>query len=594
MADTFDPKSVSIKELFGSTDSLYTIPDYQRPYSWTDEQIEKIWEDLWEAYQYDISNTGSIEEYFLGSVIVAESKTGGYLHVIDGQQRITTLSILIAVLSNLYPDLNSNVNIEDNPKCVTITTLKNSLHYEGQADRLTFKSHPMYNGDFKEMILNNSDIKNIKKPFKKSINEINPKYKFQNTAYIFVQKLSEPEVQSVIGDFVNYVFNKIKIIKIKCSNEKFGIKLFQVLNDRGLDLTPADLIKSYLLTKVSDEDREEFMNSWKDIENLVEKSDHKINDFFVFYQYYLLAANPKNSVHEELEIQFKNQDALTVIKDIKNFIHTYNNQVFESNDKNIYALRYIPWEFYWKTIVTTAFHTEYPQKEELISKLKTFYYKYWIAGDTLTKIKQTSFNIIKFIKEQQSISFIEKTLNAKLDSDKVISRLKHNLQHDVYNTGWIKPLLLNFEYMASDSTDIAFLALKHNIHTEHIIPVSHSKYKAWDTLDKILRERLVNSIGNLTLLSGEKNIEAGNISFEEKIKIYKGEGKSTNETSFTCTRLLIRDYDNNRYEKQWTKSASLDRAEWFLNTLSEFLDINLEDVFVDFKNSIDNQTAETI
>lgn len=588
MADTFDPKSITIKELFGSTDSLYTIPDYQRPYSWGDDQVEKIWEDIWEAYQTYKNISESEEEYFLGSVIVSSGKSA-YLNVIDGQQRLTTLSILIAAIKALYPDINSDVNKEERPDCVTLPTLKNSLLYEGQSDRLTFKAHPMYNGDFKSTILKNEELYNIKKPTKKQLTDINPKYKFQNTAYILVQKLSQPEVQIEIGDFVNYIFNKIKIIKIKCSNEKFGIKLFQVLNDRGLDLTPSDLIKSYLLSKLKDENREEFMTTWKNIENLAETSDHKINDFFVFYQYYLLATNPKKSLNEELESLFKNQDSLDVIQDINNFINIYVTEIYNSKNKEIYALRYIPWEFYWKTILTTATHTKYEQISELITLLKIFYYKYWIAGDTLTKIKQTSFNIIKLIKEKQSISFIEKTLNEKIQSDNVEYRFIQNLIHDVYNTSWIKPMLLNFEYLLSDEQNKEFIVLNQKIHAEHIIPVGHSKNDSWNKIDKNIRERLLNSIANLTLLSGEKNIQASNNSFDEKIAVYKGQRRSKNITSFASTRKITEDYDRGLYSKVWNEEAALDRAKWFLDLLSIFLNSELQNINIEFKNSINSK-----
>lgn len=444
----------------------------------------------------------------------------------------------------------------------------------------------MYNGDFKSIILKNDDLHLINKPTKKQLMDINPKFKFQNTAYILVQKLSQPEVKSEIGDFVNYVFNKIKIIKIKCSNEKFGIKLFQVLNDRGLDLTPSDLIKSYLLSKLNDENREEFMANWKNIENLVEASDHKINDFFVFYQYYLLATNPKKSLNEELETLFKNEDSLDVIQDINDFISLYVTEIYNSKNKDIYALRYIPWEFYWKTIVTTAIHTKYEHTNELIPILKVFYYKYWIAGDTLTKIKQISFNIIKLIKEKQSLSFIESTLNEKIQSDNVDYRFTQNLLHDVYNTSWIKPMLLNFEYMLSDELDKEFIVLNQKIHAEHIIPVGHVKNSSWDTIDRDIRETLLNSIANLTLLSGEKNIQASNNSFEEKIAIYKGQGKSKNITSFESTRRITEDYDRGVYSKEWNEEAALDRAKWFLDKLSDFLNSDLQNVTNEFKKNI--------
>ena len=108
--NSFTPESVTIKNLFCNSDSLYMIPNYQRPYSWTDDQVEKMWEDLWEAFQNEKEDENSSEDYFLGSIIVSKSKNSDFLEVIDGQQRLTTLTILISALKWNFPDLNSEID----------------------------------------------------------------------------------------------------------------------------------------------------------------------------------------------------------------------------------------------------------------------------------------------------------------------------------------------------------------------------------------------------------------------------------------------------------------------------------------------------
>ncbi len=103
MEDIFKPSSLTIKQLFGNTDALYQIPRYQRPYSWGDEQLEKLWDDLTESYE-------SESNYFLGSVITAKpEESSTYLDIVDGQQRLTTLTIMMCVYRDLYPSINDHL-----------------------------------------------------------------------------------------------------------------------------------------------------------------------------------------------------------------------------------------------------------------------------------------------------------------------------------------------------------------------------------------------------------------------------------------------------------------------------------------------------
>ena len=119
--DIFTPASLTIKQLFNNSDSLYQIPRYQRPYKWADEQVDKLWDDLTEAYE------NKTESYFLGSVITAAPQdTSSYLDIVDGQQRITTLMILFAVVRDLYTNLNRSPVTPD-PSNITIKTIKSSI-----------------------------------------------------------------------------------------------------------------------------------------------------------------------------------------------------------------------------------------------------------------------------------------------------------------------------------------------------------------------------------------------------------------------------------------------------------------------------------
>ena len=92
------------------------------------------------------------------------------------------------------------------------------------------------------------------------------------------------------------------MIKINCSNKFLAIKLFRALNDRGMDLTQSDLIKSFLLEKLEASKHRQFDTDWDKIENkMKDNTEATMENLLSYYEYYLLASNPKKSLSEEIE-----------------------------------------------------------------------------------------------------------------------------------------------------------------------------------------------------------------------------------------------------------------------------------------------------
>lgn len=587
MEDVFKPHSLTIKELFGNADSLYQIPIYQRPYKWGSEQVEQLWDDLCEAYENDEPN------YFLGSVITAKpQESSNYLDIVDGQQRLTTLIILFCCYRDTFPNINSDT-VDTDPFAVDNNILKNSILFNDRFNRLRLVTHSSHQSDFDEIIIK-GNTKNCEIPSKVKLNrDEEPKYKFSNTAAIFCEKLEDLEFGEA-GKLLNYIFNKVKLIRIDCATVNFAIKLFQVLNNRGLDLTNSDLIKSFLLEKVyrkyaSDttiqkQKADQFMSDWKEAENSIKDTDVALNDIFIFYEYYLLASNPKQSLYDEMQKLFSLRDPNEIIADFKTFCNHYLNDIHDKEDKMLYSFWYIRWSIYWKSILLTALHTDYADYAKLMKALRRYYYLSWFAGFTLSKIKQLSFNIIKWVKEKQPFSFIEKEISLKLESDDVIRRAKDSLNGDIYYYPWCKPLLFLIEYNQTDDSNLTYYWIgDRDIHVEHILPQKFSYISGWNLFkDDEDTDEWMNTGGNLTLLSGKKNIEASNNAFDVKIDVYKGKGKYKNEdkkiSAFRITQKIVDDYNSNLYNKEWNWQSISDRWNWFCHEVAELFDIDMDDL----------------
>lgn len=596
MEDIFKPSSLTIKQLFGNTDALYQIPRYQRAYSWGDNQLDKLWDDLIEAKEND-------PNYFLGSIITAKPEgNSSYLDVVDGQQRLTTLTIMLCVFRDLFPSINKEL-LDKDPFAIDHKVIESSIKFNDRFERLRLRTHSNHQSDFDAIILN-ANTTDWKKPFKKNLSkEDEPKFKFQNTAFFFREKLNDLG-EAAAGNLLNYIFNKVKIIRIDCQSVTFAIKLFQVLNDRGLDLSNSDLIKSFLIGRIQklyEKDSElkkqkedQFMDDWKICESYANHTETSMNDLFVMYEYYLLGHNPKKSLYDELSNKLKDKDPNQTISKIREFISNYKTQLFDKEDKLIYSFWYLRWSMYWRAILLTALTEGYKEYDEFSKSLRRYYYLNWIAGFTLTKIKQISFNMITWLKEQKPLEEINEELEKNMRKNNTIQRAVDNLNGDIYFDKWCKPLLFMIEYQQTDDSNPSFLPnWSKNIHAEHILPKAFGAKDEWKNYheDEDV-EGWLNSGGNLTLLSGSKNISASNEGFDIKINTYNGKGNYKDDkdgiTSFRITQKIVNDYNSGKFNKEWNWEAIHERWEWFCNQVEILLEIDLSEIKEVEKKPVEN------
>ena len=210
--------------------------------------------------------------------------------------------------------------------------------------------------------------------------------------------------------------------------------------------------------------------------------------------------------------------------------------------------------------------------------MRRFYYLYWIAGKTLSAVKQISFTIIGSIKTNKPITDIEKDLNSKLKEDNIASAVLKNLSGDIYSESWAKPLLLTIEYQNREADFSSFIELGKYLQAEHILPQKYKENHDWSHIENRVAERFLHSAGNLTILSDKRNLEAKHYSFADKISIYSGYGKKKDKdngfTSFRISQLIVDDYNSNKYNKLWSLDSMIDRNNWFMAEVQRIIDID--------------------
>ncbi|CAL2086561.1 DUF262 domain-containing protein [Tenacibaculum sp. 190524A05c] len=533
----------NLKKILVDDEKFYQIPDYQRPYSWDKENISDLIDDLINAFK-----SKENENYFCGSIVLVENSNDNRFDIIDGQQRITTFTIIACVFRDLYGNILGKKALK---------YISNSIQdeFEENKRKLRFLTNEKNQIDFETEVLKKIhfvDFKNIERELK------NKKY-LANAHYVssFLKEKTEAENINIEG-FIIWFYENVVLAVITCPSQDSAIQIFNVLNDRGMPLSSIDILKSSLMVKLSNkEDMKAFKTKWEGINSNLKFVNLDIDAMLNTYLYYKLASNPKNRLDKELLEIFKkeNKDSLEIIKEISDFSEAYI-ELYNSQDKYIYCLKYLRHKIYWNAIITTAIYENYKDTSKLIQLLVAYYYQNWIAGKTVARIKQTSFNILKLIKEHSPISAIQEELKSNLENYGTTKSFIEELNGiKVYNRKWCRAVLLLVEYFTTDNDKINFIPLTPNLHLEHVLPQTLNDYWS-ETFTEEQIENWTDSLANLTLLSLRKNVQAQNHNFNEKKKAYADSDNVI--SSFLITQEILK-------EDYWNIDT-LEKRREYLNT----------------------------
>ena len=258
----------------------FVIPEYQRPYSWSDDEIITLFEDLWE-FSIERTHSDGAKSYFLGCVVSYEEN--GERQIIDGQQRITSLFLLLrAVFSMLEKEDNKTDEVNN-----FIQKIKPALWKEnemtGKEDRSKILLRSEVVTDSGNLILRNilesgEADKNAKDNYSKNYN------KFKE---LYIQKSQSSPNQ--IYHFVLALLNYSILLPITADDQETALTIFNTLNNRGLPLSDADIFKSYIYKKLDDAGKKEFINKWKTLETDAEKANESIQSLFYYNMFYMRA-----------------------------------------------------------------------------------------------------------------------------------------------------------------------------------------------------------------------------------------------------------------------------------------------------------------
>ncbi|MBB1534037.1 DUF262 domain-containing protein [Leptotrichia sp.] len=261
----------------------FLVPDYQRPYSWGEEEIVTLFNDLLLFTEGDVSkkNKNSNDTYFLGTVISFKNENGEQ-EIIDGQQRITSLFLLLRAIYTKLKTFSKKTNLYDELLSEIEPILwKNVIKSEGAVKNVLISSSVINDegNNILKGILENGVTKE----------EVNDRYSLNYTLF---QRLFDGLVYENPGlmfEFVRYVLNRTLICPIITESQEGALNIFSTLNTRGMPLSESDIFKAKIYNFLDDSQKNRFIERWKELTEKAEYVNEDIQQIFYYYMFYLRA-----------------------------------------------------------------------------------------------------------------------------------------------------------------------------------------------------------------------------------------------------------------------------------------------------------------
>ena len=494
-----DPKE--LRKIFAEK---YVIPDFQRPYSWEKEQCDKLWEDFIDFYQ---SQTSKDDKYFLGNIVIHPSN-GSYA-VIDGQQRLTTLLLLI---NAFHSKAGTAVVLEE---CLRIKDpLTSQLTNELRLESLVIDNDKK---DLYDIIFNNGkntdDGRNIKKNYIDFCGKIDGWWKDNGYQAGELNKL------------ILCLLDQVVILPIHCGSEDDALTIFETINNRGMSLTDSDIFKAKLHHAAGDE---------KDI--LVEKWNKIDNHEWLFRVLMHIIRAKENDTSKEIGLRsyftdskkFRLADWKYIMNCLTEIYDIEHNWGPTSQINILWFILYTYPNYYWNFPLFVFLHKygklidetfelpeEYiPKFQELIECTVKYFFIKGVVYNSVNYVRDTVFKVCAAIElEQDYISEYTKTISP-LDIED-FNRKLINKQYGRYLRGLVLlAAYLNPGQNVQDFED--FIVSTH--HIEHILPQKWNNYDYWD--EKTWADD-INTLGNLIPLEYKLNIKDKNEFFNRKKEYYE-------------------------------------------------------------------------
>ena len=544
-----------------SSDFDFVIPAYQRPYAWTDDQALELFDDLHSFYLAEPEG----DSYFLGSIVLIKAEGKPASEVIDGQQRLTTLTILLSVITSLLEgEVRSDFEgyIREPGRLSQGISAKPRLSLRDR-DRQFFADY-VQAFKFNELLaLESAQLEE-------------PQQNIQRNARLLRDRLLTAFSNDTDGliSFGAFLIQRCFLVVVSTPSKKSAFRVFSVLNSRGLDLLPTDIIKSDVIGNIVAEKQEDYTNTWEELE--VKTGRAGFAELFNHIRMIYARAKAQRTLLEEFDehVVKKSSSSEQLISEVIEpyavayLIAKKSEYVSTANAADVNAL--LKWlnridNSDWMPCAIQFLST---QKDSPEYVLWFFQQLERLAGYMHISAKNVNQRIARYavvLEELMGAHSLDSPVKTVELTESEKREMLDVLNSDIYYLTARRRnyLILRLDSFLSDgaaSYDAKVLTI------EHVLPqtvVANSEWEeSWPTEE--VRQQWVHKIANLVPLTQQRNSAASNLDFAKKKTAYFGGRKGVSSYVMTTQVLNTAEWTPEVVEKRQNDLVEVLEAGWNL------------------------------
>ncbi len=558
MSHALSAKEQALSKVF-SDDYAFTIPGYQRPYAWGEEQAQELLDDLLGALRDAPKALTESVPYFLGSIVLIKKETAADSIVVDGQQRLTTLTLLLSAIRAAVQnaDVRGGITkrIYEVGDVVSATEASYRLSMR-ERDRDFFRKYVQHENGLALLA---------------ALNEVLPdaQSRLRSNALLFLKELAELD-EGELTRLVQFVVTRCFLVVVSTPDLDSAYRIFGVLNSRGLDLSATDILKAEIVGALPEKLRDDYTTRWEDQEEDLGRS--RFGELFSHIRMIYRKAKPQGTLLKEFRFHVTEAAQPQTFMDNVLVPMAKAYAVICDADYASYELaedvnNHLCWlnrlEFKDWVPPALAFHIRHQNEPKVLFAF--FRDLERLAYSMLVRKIGVYDRIERFSKLTEAIESGE---NLTLDSSPLqLSPVEQGstykaLNGSVYETHSSKALgilLLRLDALLSDGS----ASYQHDVvSVEHVMPqqpATGSQWREWVN-EPETHQFWLHRLGNLTLLSRRKNSSARNYDFSKKKTAYFTKGGIS---AFALTTQVLQ-------HDIWTVEVMEQRQAGLLKKLEQF------------------------
>lgn len=548
---------VTIHKLF--TDFWFRIPAYQRAYVWGEEQIDDLFEDLTYALKQD-----NKKEYFLGAAVLQKYKiTQGTVpydcyDVLDGQQRLTTLLLMMAVLRDVVDDNQLRGVARD-----AIYQAANPFAGRPGRERIEFLIYDHGKSFVADFIKPDRGTENID-ALQKKTTEANLSIANMAKSVLYLRKKLQGMKPEECNEFAMFLLHKVIFIYVASENLEDAFRLFTILNNRGVPLSNGDILKAMNIGEVRDsQEMRRYAEMWEKFEG--EFGRDEFDRFLNHIRTILLKEKARENLLKEYEEKIYRPGKLTKGEPTLKLVETYrkhfghllwresDGQQLDLRVQNLLTIMNAALATDWIPPLLLYYERfEHDGLYEFLQRLESKFSADWILQLTPTIRLSNTYTILQEIDQATSPSaVIQHPQIFQYDQN----TLRDYLAGDIYGKSFCKYVLLKLECLLRTSEQVFPEFTR--ISVEHVLPQTPSDTSDWvKHFTEEQRQAWTHKLANLVLLTRNKNAQLNNRDFAEKNKLY-----------FASSTDVFPNVAKVMQDKEWTPQTLVQRQEKLLEQL---------------------------